>query len=184
MFLKPMGIPGKAPKHARAWTQQEDKLLISLYQDHSAGQMTERLQRTRCAVRHRILFLRNRGLIGRKRKAPLSTEAIAFLIKNRHTKTARELARKAGCSEYTVKYTLRKRGYSLKKCGESHHCARYSDRLTELVTELRDRRNMTFCMIAKHINNMLQMHISDNTALRLYNRRTAADALLYELLPD
>ncbi|EFM1639311.1 DNA-binding protein, partial [Escherichia coli] len=115
-----------------AWTQQEDELLISLYQDHSTWQMAERLQRTRSAVMHRILFLRNRGLIGRKRKAPLSAEAIAFLTKNRHAKTARELARKVGRSECTVRYTLHKRGYSLKKCGESHHCARYSDRLTEL----------------------------------------------------
>ncbi|WP_307963878.1 hypothetical protein [Shigella flexneri] len=123
-------------------------------------------------------------MIGRKRKAPLSAEAIAFLTKNRHAKTARELARKVGRSECTVRYTLHKRGYSLKKCGESHHCARYSDRLTELVTELRDRRNMTFCMIAKHINITMQMHISDDTAFHLYNRRTAADALLYELLPN
>ncbi|AKH22514.1 DNA-binding protein [Escherichia coli] len=184
MFLKPMGGPGKAPKHVSAWTQQEDELLISLYQDHSTWQMAERLQRTRSAVMHRILFLRNRGLIGRKRKAPLSAEAIAFLTKNRHAKTARELARKVGRSECTVRYTLHKRGYSLKKCGESHHCARYSDRLTELVTELRDRRNMTFCMIAKHINITMQMHISDDTAFHLYNRRTAADALLYELLPN
>ncbi|EFL5695315.1 TPA: DNA-binding protein [Escherichia coli] len=184
MFLKPMGGPGKAPKHVSAWTQQEDELLISLYQDHSTWQMAERLQRTRSAVMHRILFLRNRGLIGRKRKAPLSAEAIAFLTKNRHAKTARELARKAGCSECTVRYTLHKRGYSLKKCGESHHCTRYSDRLAELVTELRDRRNMTFCIIAKHINITMQMHISDDTAFHLYNRRTAADALLYELLPN
>ncbi|CAD7366155.1 MULTISPECIES: hypothetical protein [Enterobacteriaceae] len=56
MFLKPMGVPGKAPKHVSAWTQQEDELLISLYQDHSTWQMAERLQRTRSAVMHRILF--------------------------------------------------------------------------------------------------------------------------------
>ncbi|EEW2348252.1 DNA-binding protein, partial [Escherichia coli] len=26
-----MGIPGKAPAHVKAWTQQEDDLLITLY---------------------------------------------------------------------------------------------------------------------------------------------------------
>ncbi|EJN8536994.1 DNA-binding protein, partial [Escherichia coli] len=127
MRLTPMGTPGKAPAHVKPWTQQEDRLLISLYQEHNTHQFAERIQRTRKAVMHRIRFLRNRGLIGRKRKAPLSTEVIAFLIKNRHVKTAREMALEAGCSECTVRYTLRKRGYNLQKCGENHHCARYSD---------------------------------------------------------
>ncbi|EFA1273308.1 DNA-binding protein, partial [Escherichia coli] len=108
-----MGIPGKAPAHVKAWTQQEDRLLISLYQEHNTHQLAERIQRTRKAVMYRIRFLRNRGLIGRKRKAPLSTEAIAFLIKNRHVKTAQEMALEVGCSECTVRYTLRKRGYNL-----------------------------------------------------------------------
>ncbi|EMZ9466763.1 DNA-binding protein [Escherichia coli] len=183
MRLTPMGIPGKAPAHVKAWTQQEDRLLISLYQEHNTHQMAERIQRTRKAVMHRIRFLRNRGLIGRKRKAPLSTEAIAFLIKNRHVKTAQEMALEVGCSECTVRYTLRKRGYNLKKCGENHHCARYSDHLVELVTELRDIHNMTFCMIAEHINSTTQMHINGDTALHLYHRHPATDAVLCELLP-
>ncbi len=182
--FKPMGTPGIAPAQKKPWTQQEDELLISLYPDHSTWQMAERIQRTRSAVAYRILFLRDRGLIARKRKAPLSTEAIAFLIKNRHGKTAQKLALEAGCSECTVRDTLHKRGYSLKKCGESHHVARYSDHLCELVTELRDRHNMTFSAIAKHINSTMQMHINDDTAFHLYNRRTAADAVLYELLPN
>ncbi|QGX88342.1 DNA-binding protein [Escherichia coli] len=185
MFLKPMGGPGKAPKHVSAWTQQEDELLISLYQDHSTWQMAERRLPANHVPVMRVLFLRNRGLIGRKRKAPLSAEAIAFLTKNRHAKTARELARKVGRSECTVRYTLHKRGYrSRQKCGRKPARNTRRNRATELVTELRDRRNMTFCMIAKHINITMQMHISDDTAFHLYNRRTAADALLYELLPN
>lgn len=184
MILKPMGTPGKAPKHVRAWTQQEDKLLISLYPDHNTWQMAERIQRTRKAVMHRISFLRNRRLIGRKRKAPLSTEAIAFLIKNRHVKTAQEMAMEAGCSECTVRYALRKRGRNLQKCGQNHHCAKYGDHLVKLVTELRDIHNMTFSMIAEHISSTMQVHINDDTAFRLYNRYTADDAVRRELLPD
>ncbi|MEB7741087.1 MerR family transcriptional regulator [Escherichia coli] len=158
-------------------------MLISLYPNHTTYQMAERTQRIRSAVKHRICFLRECGLIGRKRKA-LSTEAVAFLIRNRHTRTARELADEVGCSARTVKAHLNKRGYNLQKCGERHHCARYSDHLVEQITELRDREGMTFRMIAKHINSTMQMHINDDTAFHLYNRRTAADAMLYELLPN
>ncbi|STK94836.1 Uncharacterised protein [Escherichia coli] len=35
MKLKPMGIPGQAPRHVKQWTKQEDALLISMYQKHS-----------------------------------------------------------------------------------------------------------------------------------------------------
>ncbi|HBB8944100.1 TPA: hypothetical protein JTP04_001360 [Escherichia coli] len=41
--LKPMGIPGKAPAHVKAWTQQEDDLLITLYPQHTARDIAGRL---------------------------------------------------------------------------------------------------------------------------------------------
>ncbi|EAM2929452.1 hypothetical protein Q3P76_003135 [Salmonella enterica] len=31
MILKPMGTPGKCPAHLRAWTAEDDELLINLY---------------------------------------------------------------------------------------------------------------------------------------------------------
>lgn len=31
MTLKPMGTPGKCPAHERAWTPEEEELVISLY---------------------------------------------------------------------------------------------------------------------------------------------------------
>ncbi|ENQ2584529.1 DNA-binding protein, partial [Escherichia coli] len=62
---------------------------------------------------------------------------------------------------------------------------RYSDRLVELVTELRDEQCMTFAAIAKNINHTLQIKVTTNTAYLLYSRRhTADDIVLYELLPD
>lgn len=181
--LKPMGTPGVAPAHVRPWTQQEDEILISLYPECNTHQITERIQRTRSAVMHRLGFLRDRGLIGRKRKV-LSTKEIALLIKNRHTRTAQELADEIGCTRRTVQAHLNKRGYSLQKCGERHHLTRYSDHLVELVTELRDEQHMTFAMIAEHINSTQQLILTVATAQHLYNRHTAADAVLYELLPD
>ncbi|HAX5207817.1 TPA: DNA-binding protein [Escherichia coli] len=183
MKLKPMGTPGIAPAHVKPWAQWEDEMLTSLYPGCTARQMAEQLQRTTRSVKWRLSILRERGLIAFKKK-PLSQEAITILIKNRHTKTARELALEVGCSTETVKHNLNKRGYRLQKCGENHPAARYSDQLAELVRELRDDRNMTFSMITRHINNNLQINISENSVWCLYTRRTAADALLYELLPD
>lgn len=158
-------------------------MLISLYQECNTRQITEQIQRTHDAVMHRLSFLRDRGLIGRKKKT-LSAKEIAFLIENRRTRTARELAAEVGCTIRTVQVHLKKRGYSLRKCGGLHHLTRYSDHLVELVTELHDEQHMTFAMIAKHINHTLQIKVTTRTARFLYGRRTAADAVLYELLPN
>ncbi|EMB3108001.1 DNA-binding protein [Escherichia coli] len=183
MRLTPMGIPGKAPAHVKAWTQQEDELLITMYPDHTVRQIMKRLQRSQSSVKNRMLTLRERGLIGTKKK-PLTKEMIAFLIRNRHVKSARELADVAGCCISCVKVNLRKRGYNLRKTGENHHCARHSDRLVELVAELRDNQNMTFRMIAEHLSRAMQMHLTTEMVYHLCHRRTAADAVLCELLPD
>lgn len=158
-------------------------MLISLYPECNTRQITEQIQRTHDAVMHRLSFLRDRGLIGRKKKT-LSAKEIAFLIENRRTRTARELAAEVGCTIRTVQVHLKKRGYRLRKCGGLHHLTRYSDHLVELVTELHDEQHMTFAMIAKHINHTLQIKVTTRTARFLYGRRTAADAALYELLPD
>ncbi|EGQ4846563.1 DNA-binding protein [Escherichia coli] len=178
-----MGTPGVAPAHAKPWTQQEDEMLISLYPECNTRQITEQIQRTNDAVMHRLSFLRDRGLIGRKKKT-LNAKEIAFLIENRRTRTARELAAEVGCTIRTVQVHLKKRGYSLRKCGGLHHLTRYSDHLVELVTELHDEQHMTFAMIAKHINHTLQIKVTTRTASFLYGRRTAADAVLYELSPN
>lgn len=158
-------------------------MLISLYPECNTRQITEQIQQTHDAVMHRLSFLRDRGLIGRKKKT-LSAKEIAFLIENRRTRTARELAAEVGCTIRTVQVHLKKRGYSLRKCGGLHHLTRYSDHLVELVTELHDEQHMTFAMIAKHINHTLQIKVTTRTARFLYGRRTAADAVLYELLPN
>lgn len=183
MKLKPMGTPGIAPAHVKPWAQWEDEMLTRLYPDCTTRQMAEQLQRTIKAVKWRLSLLRERGLIGIKKK-PLSKEARAILIKKRHSSTARELATEVGCCAKTVSAYLNKQGYSLRKCGEKHHSARYSDHLAEQITALREEHRMTFAAIAEHINCTQQTRVTTNTVQHLYNRRTAGDAVLYELLPN
>ncbi|WP_258133945.1 hypothetical protein [Escherichia coli] len=105
--LKPMGTPGVAPAHVKPWTQQEDEMLISLYPECNTRQITEQIQRPHDAVMHRLSFLRDRGLIGRKKKT-LSAKEIAFLIENRRTRTARELAAEVRCTIRTVQVHIKK----------------------------------------------------------------------------
>ncbi|EFN7493296.1 TPA: DNA-binding protein [Escherichia coli] len=183
MKLKPIGTPGKTPKHLRAWTQQEDELLATLYPSHSAPEMTKHFQRTEHAIRGRIRLLLSQGVIHRKTKI-LNTEEISMLIKNRHAKTLQELANEVGCSRATVQLHLYKRGYRARKCGELHHRAKYSDQLAELVTELHDEHGMPFRAISRYLHELTGIRTAHNTAQRLYNRQTATDALLYELLPN
>ncbi|MGT5123549.1 DNA-binding protein, partial [Escherichia coli] len=78
--------PGKAPAHVKAWTQQEDDLLITLYPQHTARDIAGRLGRSHEGVKSRICRLREQGRIGIKQQR-LSDEMIATLIRNRHTRS-------------------------------------------------------------------------------------------------
>ena len=181
--LKPMGVSGVPPKHVRAWTQQEDALLVGLYPSHTVPELTKHFQRTGPAIRSRIRLLLSQGVIHTK-QPPLNTKELNTLIRNRHTKTIRELANELGRSTSTVGLNLRKRGYRFRKYGELYHRARYSDHLVELVTELRDEQGMTFSEIRKYIRDTAGISLKRWVLARLYARYTAADTVLCELLPD
>ncbi len=181
--LKPMGIPGKAPAHVKAWTQQEDDLLITLYPQHTARDIAGRLGRSYEGVRGRISRLREQGRIGIKQQR-LSDEMIATLIRNRHTRSLKELAHMAKVSTRTVTNRLRALGYSLIKCGELHKNAVYSDCIVEIINQLRDEQGLTFREIAQRLSHELQPNPTPTLAQRLYWRCTASDAVLRELLPD
>ncbi|WP_249577784.1 DNA-binding protein [Escherichia coli] len=183
MKLKPMGIPGQAPRHVKQWTKQEDALLISMYPKHSIREMTSRLNRSFHATGQRLITLRKRGLIGRKRQR-LDEKAIAEIISNHHRKSKRDMAREMKCSKCTIQKILRDRGYSAMKCGGIHHAAKYDDHIVHLVTELRDGHGMPFREISRHIHKITGIQVAYSTVWWLYNRRTAADAVLYELLPN
>ncbi|MFK3809924.1 DNA-binding protein [Escherichia coli] len=182
MRLTPMGTPGKAPAHVKPWTQQEDKLLAALYHSHTTPELTKHFQRTQSAIQGRIRILLSQGVIHAKQK-PLNKKELNTLIKNRHTKTIRELANELGRSPSTVELNLRKRGYRFRKYGELHHRARYSDQLVVLVTELRDEQGMTFSEIRKYIRDTTGISLKRWVPAQLYARYTAADTVLCELLP-
>ncbi len=113
--LKPMGVSGVPPKHVRALTQQEDALLVGLYPSHTVPELTKHFQRTGPAIRSRIRLLLSQGLSTPNN--PLNTKELNTLIRNRHTKTIRELANELGRSTSTVGLNLRKRGYRFRKYG-------------------------------------------------------------------
>lgn len=68
--LKPMGVSGVPPKHVRAWTQQEDALLVGLYPSHTVPELTKHFQRTGPAIRSRIRLLLSQGVIHTKHPPP------------------------------------------------------------------------------------------------------------------
>ncbi|MEY1587063.1 DNA-binding protein, partial [Escherichia coli] len=93
-------------------------------------------------------------------------------------------AHMAKVSTRTVTNRLRALGYSLIKCGELHKNAVYSDCIVEIINQLRDEQGLTFREIAQRLSHELQPNPTPALARHLYWRRTAADAVLRELLPD
>ncbi|EOY7764389.1 DNA-binding protein [Escherichia coli] len=181
--LKPMGIPGKAPAHVKAWTQQEDDLLITLYPTHTSQEIGAQINRTAASVRNRISALHKQGRVKLK-AGRLSRGQIDHIIRHRHTKSAQQLAQELGCCEDSVTRIIRNHGVTLVKCGEAHHKAKYSDAQAKQVRELRNVRKWSWQRIASHMNYLHQTNMTISGAVALYRRRTASDAVFRELLPD
>lgn len=45
MLMKARGVKGKAPSHVRAWTKEEDALLVMLYAVHTGKEVAQRMGR-------------------------------------------------------------------------------------------------------------------------------------------
>ncbi|EJX6270189.1 AsnC family protein, partial [Escherichia coli] len=58
MILQPMGRKGRAPAHVRAWTPEEDALLIALYPSTPVKDIAVRVKRSFWGVHNRIVLLR------------------------------------------------------------------------------------------------------------------------------
>lgn len=58
MILQPMGRKGRAPAHVRAWTPEEDALLIALYPSTPVKDIAVRIKRSFWGVHNRIVLLR------------------------------------------------------------------------------------------------------------------------------
>ncbi|MGV5853922.1 DNA-binding protein [Escherichia coli] len=181
MTIEPMGTPDKALKNTGPWTQQEDDLLIDLYPTHTSKEIAAKVNRTVSSVENHIFKLRKARKVLLKH-ARLGRAQIDLIIKCRHTRTVQEVAQELGCSINSVKVAAFNQGVSFRKCGETHHKAKYPDTLANLVRELRDGHGWTWKQIAGHISQHNQLSLSVSTVATLYRRSTADDAVRRELL--
>ncbi|EFS7077262.1 hypothetical protein HW008_002815 [Salmonella enterica] len=180
-FLKPMGTPGKCPAHCRAWTADEDELLISLFGKKTAAEMAALLpaDRTHAATLKRIQVLRELypdrvGYINRR----FTRAEDDFIRENCHTMTLAEVAAHLKRPFTSVKSRKEVLEVSFYKCGERHHTAKYPDELVIRVQEWRDNFNLTFREIDR------RLRAPRDTSRHLYfNRLTADYAIAREYLP-
>lgn len=182
MILPPMGIPGVCPAHCRAWTPEEDELLISLHGKKTPAEIAPLLPapgRTKYAIQKRmdILLARYPDRMSRIRR-PYTPKEDNFIRKHCQVMTAAEIAKHLDDrSMSSVHERARAIGVSLAKFGEQHPKARYPDELVIRVQDWRDDLNLTFKEIGRRLN------IPGSTAWSLYNRLTADYAIARELLP-
>ncbi|EBG1930855.1 AsnC family protein [Salmonella enterica] len=183
MILSPMGIPGVCPAHCRAWTPEEDKLLISLHGKKTLSEIAALLPapgRVKSATQARVGILRERypdkvSYICR----PYTLKEDNLIRKNCHTMTVAEVA---AClnnrTPKSVKGRAKKMGVSFRRFGERHPNAKYPDGLVIRVQDWRDTLNLTFSEIDRKLG------LPRLTAWYLYHRRLTADyAIVRELLP-
>ncbi|EAA6550526.1 AsnC family protein [Salmonella enterica subsp. diarizonae] len=174
MILKPMGIPGICPKHERAWTPEEDELLISLYGKKTMAEIVpllpapgrtlyaiaKRLEVLRCLYPDRVSCLLRR----------YTREEDDFILKNCHTMTIAEVASHlVDRNPRSVQARASVIGAKFYKCGERRHNARYTDDFVIRVQGWRDDLSLTFGEIDRRLG------LPRMTAWRLYHERLTAD---------
>lgn len=182
MILKPMGIPGVCPKHERAWTPEEDELLINLHGKKTVAEIAAQMPapgRTRAAASNRMQVLRELyperiGFILR----PYTRGDDDFIRKNSHTMSIAEVAVQLNRTHGSVSARARKIGASFYKCGEKHNRAKYKDDLVIRTQEWRDDFGLTFSEISKRLN------VPNHVAKNLYKRLTADYSISREYMPQ
>ncbi|ECI2309165.1 AsnC family protein [Salmonella enterica] len=177
MILEPMGTPGKCPACERAWTPEEDELLIALYPLMTCKEITKHLNRTLYAVRGHVQILIQKGLL--KAKYNLFTpDEDAFIRANRHNMTLSEVAVCLGRSADNVCRRAKLLKIRYQKLGDLHYATKYPDSDVDLICALRDD-GMTYMEIAKKF----EMPFSSVVSI-CHVRFTAADIVARELLPQ
>ncbi len=176
MLLKPMGTPGKCPVCVRAWTPEEDELLISLHPSMTYKEMTTRLDRTERGIRARARHFIQQGVLPAKRKL-FTPEQDSFIRANRHRMTISEVAAYLGRREDIVSHHARRIKASYRKTGDLHWSTKYPDSDVEFIRVLRDD-GMGFPEIAG------KFEMPESSAKAIYHKRqTAIDAIAREYLP-
>lgn len=176
MILKPMGIPGRCPVCVRAWTPEEDELLIALYPLMTCKEITKHLNRPERGIRAHARRFIQRGILTAKRKL-FTPEQDAFIRANRHNMTVSEVATHLGRSKDCVSKRTRLLGISYRKTGDLHHATKYPDSDVDLIHALRDD-GMTCPCIAKKF----EIPIGAVRSI-CRNRFTAADTIAREYMP-
>ncbi|EFC4902825.1 AsnC family protein, partial [Escherichia coli] len=97
MKLQPMGRKGRAPAHVRAWTPEEDALLIALYPSTPVKDIAVRVKRSFWGVHHRIVLLRGTYPELLKCKRPrFKHDEDKFIRKNARTMTGKQIGEYLG----------------------------------------------------------------------------------------
>ncbi|EBE4778266.1 AsnC family protein [Salmonella enterica] len=176
MLLKPMGTPGKCPVCVRAWTPEEDELLISLHPSMTYKEMTARLDRTERAIRARARHFIQSGILPPKRNH-FTPAHDSFIRANRHRMTISEVAAYLGRREDAVSHRAQRIKARYKKTGDFHRSTKYPDSDVELIRLLRDD-GLKFSVIAG------KFEMPESSVKAIYHRRqTAIDAIAREYLP-
>ncbi|HAK8205320.1 TPA: SANT/Myb domain-containing protein, partial [Salmonella enterica] len=159
----------------RAWTPEEDELLINLHGKKTAAEIAARLPapgRTVVAVKRRMDTLHKRfpGRLGYICHH-WTPEDIRFLRRNRFTMTAREIGNllTPRRTEHAVMIKANRLGIRLDKCGDNRHGTRHKDEDVKLLRELRDQSSLTYEEIGGKFD------ISESVAYWLCNGRMTAD---------
>ncbi|EAO6532005.1 AsnC family protein [Salmonella enterica] len=176
MILKPMGIPGRCPVCVRAWTPEEDELLIALYPLMTCKEITKHLNRSERGIRARARLFIQAGMLTAKHK-PFIPDEDMFIRANRHSMTFSEVGAHLKRRADTVGRRARYLGVSYRKTGDFHHATKYPDSDVDLIHALRDD-GMTCPCIAKKF----EIPIGAVRSI-CRNRFTAADTIAREYMP-
>ncbi|HDT1354199.1 TPA: hypothetical protein QHR93_003545 [Citrobacter freundii] len=181
MHLKPLGTPGKCPAYLRAWSAQDDKIIVDNFPQLTAKEMAPLLNRSVEAIRVRIVLLRSRGEIKCYRFRPYTKDEKAFIFLHSQDMTVNEVAHHLGRTVYSLEDFIGRHKVSFAKFGDHHHHSLVSDEDVCLIRELRDgdpSHPVPFREISEKFG------ISVATAKYAYYYRLTADyRMAHELLP-
>ncbi|PLM30759.1 AsnC family protein [Klebsiella quasipneumoniae] len=180
MLMKARGVKGKAPSHIRAWTKEEDALLVMLYAVHTAKEVAQRMGRPLGGIKKRLEILRETHPDLLRKHRPFTDEEEQFIRQNCKRMTVSLVANLLHRTRGDVTQKALRMNVSFFKCGDAHHSTRISDDDVLLIRALRDDEQgekLTFSEIAEKFD------ISRHAAWRAYNLRlTTDDRVSRELL--
>lgn len=181
MHLSSLGTPRKCPAHLRAWTAQDDKVIIDNFPQLTAREIAPLLNRTEEAVKFRIVLLRSRGEIKCYRFRPYTKDEKEFIYLHCRDMTVKQIADHLGRTLYSLNDFIGRHKVSFAKFGDHHHHSIVSDEDVCLIRQLRDSdpsNPVPFREISEKFG------ISVATAKYAYYYRLTADyRIAHELLP-